>query len=305
MDEAIFTSADGIEIFYRRWRPDGRQRGSVLIAHGASEHSGRYARFASVLTAAGFGVYALDQRGHGRTGKSSGPGRMGARGQQGLLDDLAELERRARAEAPSAPVLLFGHSMGSLIAQAYAEQRGGGLAGLVLSGSLGVMDGFAEIAAGLEAAVVAGQGDEALNLLGALNAAFEPARTGFDWLSRDPREVDAYIADPFCGDNWPLSNGYMAQIFALAMTAMSEAAIAQIPKRLPVLLITGEADSASNMALQVRELEKLLRAAGLAVTANYYAEARHELLNETNRDAVHADVVAWLDGVAPLRAGGA
>lgn len=297
MDEAIFRSADGIEIFYRRWRPDGRPRGSVLIAHGASEHSGRYARLANALTAGGFGVYALDQRGHGRTGKSSRPGRMGPRGQLGLLDDLAELERRARAEQPRLPVVLFGHSMGSLIAQAYAEQRGGELAGLVLSGSLGILDGLAEIAAGLAAAVAAGQGDAALNLLGGFNAAFEPARTGFDWLSRDPREVDAYIADPFCGDNWPLTNGYMAQIFELAMTAMSEASIAQIPKRLPVLLITGEADPASNMALQVRELEKRMRAASLDVTARYYAEARHELLNETNRDEVHADVVAWLERV--------
>ena len=132
-------------------------------------------------------------------------------------------------------------------------------------------------------------------MLGSFNTRFEPARTRFDWLSRDPREVDAYIADRYCGDSWPLSYSYVVEIMRMASDTMQAPAIARIPKALPVLLITGEADPASNMAVQVRELERRLRAARLGVTARYYAEARHELLNETNREEVHKDVVAWLE----------
>jgi len=295
LDEATFTGSDGAEVFYRRWLPDRPARASLLIAHGASEHSARYARFAGALRTAGFAVWALDQRGHGHTGEKHGPGRLPARGREALLGDLRAFEQLARTAAPNAPVALFGHSMGSLIAQAYAEAHGAGLGALVLSGSLGAIDGPSELLAPLEAAVAAGQGDAPVDLLGSFNAAFEPARTRFDWLSRDPREVDAYIADRFCGDSWPLTFGYVAEIMRMADDTMRAEAIARIPSGLPVLLITGEADPASNMAAQVRELERRLRGAGLAVTANYYADARHELLNETNRDDVQADVIAWLE----------
>lgn len=295
MQEHWLRAADGCEIFHRSWDAAGPVRAVVLIAHGASEHSGRYARFAAALGEAGYATYAIDHRGHGRTGSSTGPGRLGARGVAGLLEDLHALAAHAARAHPGVPVVLFGHSMGSLIAQAYAEAHGRELAGLVLSGSTGPLDAQGELPTGIRAAVAAGLGDAPCDLLSGFNAGFEPARTRFDWLSRDPAEVDAYVADPFCGDEWPLSNGYVDEILRMADGAMSEPAIDRIPGRLPVLLITGEADAASNNATAVRELERRLRGAGRSVTALYYPEARHELLNELNRDAVQADVLAWLE----------
>lgn len=299
MDELVFTSADDVEVFYRRWLPDAPVRAVVLVVHGASEHSGRYARLASVLCREGCAVYAPDLRGHGRTAASTGFGRMGGAGMDGLLADVDEIARRARAEFPSRPVVLFGHSMGALVAQAYVERSGDELAAYVLSGSGGVPEDDAEMASVIGDAVEAGMGAEPLDMLGEFNANFEPARTRYDWLSRDAEEVDKYVADPWCGDDAPLTYGFAASLVETAATVMEPDGIARVPKHLPVLLITGEVDPVSNGGAQVRELERRLRAAGLDVTANYYADARHELLNDVNRDEVHADIVAWLTGVIP------
>ena len=299
MDELSFTADDDVTVFYRRWMPNDPVRGVVLIVHGASEHSGRYARFAEVLRDEGCAVSALDLRGPGRTADSTGRGRMGARGMDGVLADVHELAARARAEFPSVPVVLFGHSMGSLIAQAYVERSGDALAGYILSGSAGVSERVAEMSTMMHDAVSAGMGDEPLEILGGFNANFEPARTQYDWLSRDTDEVDKYIADPFCGDDVPLTYGFVAGLIDTLATSMEPDMLARVPKHLRVLLVTGEADPTSNGAAQVRELEQRLRDAGLDVTARYYVDARHELLNEINRDEVHADIVAWLTRVMP------
>ena len=301
MEEQSFTAADGVDIFYRRWAPDGAVRAVVLIVHGASEHSGRYERFAAVLGHEGYAVFAPDLRGHGRTAASTGTGRLGERGMDGVLHDLDTLADLARAEFPSLPIVLFGHSMGSLIAQAYVERSGEAFAGYVLSGSGGVVEGVGEIVALVHEAVNAGLADEPFDMLSGHNTGFEPARTTYDWLSRDADEVDKYVADPSCGSDAPLTYGFIAGMVETAATVMEPDAVDRIPKHLPVLLITGERDPVSDGALRVRVLEQRLRDAGLDVTARYYADARHELLNETNRDEVHADITKWLARVIAKR----
>lgn len=296
--DATFNDSDGIDVFYRSWRI-GQPRGTVVIAHGASEHSGRYGRFAAALNEAGFDSYAIDHRGHGRTADSTGKGIIGARGTDGVLDDLGLLIDIAHAGS-SAPVVLFGHSMGSIFTQAFVERRSADLAGYVLSGCPGPLaEGFGELLEGVIAAAEGGMADEPLDVLGGFNDAFEPARTPYDWLSRDEAEVDAYIADPLCGDGVPLTYGYVASMLGASSEVMTPAGVASTPSNLPVLLVTGEQDPVGGMGVQVRELEGSLRAAGLAVTAHYYADARHELLNETNRDQVTADIVAWLRATMP------
>jgi alpha-beta hydrolase superfamily lysophospholipase len=296
VEESQFTDADGVDVFYRSWSPEGSARAAVVVVHGASEHSGRYARFAETLCDSGYAVAALDQRGHGRTAESTGPGQPGPRGVEGLLDDVSELIARVRAVDPDRPVILFGHSMGSLVTQAFVERHGDDLAAYVLSGTTGALSDGAEMADGIRQAVAAGMVDEPLTILGEFNAAFEPGRTQFDWLSRDDDEVDRYVADPLCGDDLPLTYGFVACMLELA-EAMEPTGIARVPKHLPLLLIAGKCDPVSANAAQVRELEQRSRDAGLDVTARYYAGARHELLNETNRDAVQADVLEWLDHV--------
>ncbi|MFW3168409.1 alpha/beta fold hydrolase [Geodermatophilus sp. CPCC 206100] len=289
-------AADGVRLVYRRWLPEGAVRGTVQVVHGASEHSGRYARLAGALTARGIAVAALDLRGHGRTAEATGPGRFGPGGGAALTADVRALQEVAAAEHPGVPRVLLGHSMGSVVALAAAEESGGDLAGLVLTGPIGVAPHLAESVAVLEASVAAGAGDASLDALGAFNQPFEPARTPFDWLSRDPAEVDAYLADPYCGDRMPLTTAYAAGVFGLSVRAASEEGVAALPAGLPVLLLAGRRDPVGGVdAAQVTALAGLLTARGLPVELHVYEDARHEVLNETNRDEVTADLLTWLD----------
>src|SRR3954469_14168297 len=159
MEERTFVDAYGIEVF-TRWWPIDSPRGVVLIAHGASEHSGRYDRFARALNDAGFAAVALDHRGHGRTAPSSPRGVMGAGGGQAVVDDLHELRSSARSTfGADVPVFLFGHSMGSLIALGYLAQHADGLAGSVLCGAPANIDDAAAIGPLLQGFADAGMRD--------------------------------------------------------------------------------------------------------------------------------------------------
>jgi alpha-beta hydrolase superfamily lysophospholipase len=298
-DLHTLDSAGGVLVHYRRWLPDGDVRGTVQVVHGASEHSGRYDRLAAALTGAGLAVYAMDLRGHGRTAEGTGTGRFGPPGVDGVLADVRALHQVTAQAHPGVPRVLLGHSMGTIVALAAAEADGGDLAGLVLSGPLGADPALAGTVAQLEAAVAAGQGDELLDL-GSFNQPFEPARTRYDWLSRDEAEVDAYLADPLAGDEMPLTYDYAAGVFGMNVRATTPEGVAQLPDGLPVLLLCGQRDPVGGAeAGNVTALAGLLRDRGLPVEQHVYPEARHEVFNETNRDEVVADLLGWLDERLP------
>src|SRR3954454_17817051 len=172
-DTDTFVDRDGVTITFRRWLPSGAARAIVQIAHGASEHSEPYARFASFLKTRGYAVFAEDHRGHGLTAASTGVGRGGPRGWEGMVDDLQTVNELARKEVGDLPVVLFGHSMGSFLAQRFIQRYGDELAGVVLSGSSGGLAGLAETVAALETMPQ----DDPAPIFGPLNAGFEPART--------------------------------------------------------------------------------------------------------------------------------
>jgi alpha-beta hydrolase superfamily lysophospholipase len=296
VDERTWVDEHGIEVF-ARWWTIADPRGLVVISHGASEHSGRYDRFARALNAAGYAAVAIDHRGHGVTGRATGAGIMGPPGGIAVVDDLHELRAAAEAEVGAdVPVLFFGHSLGSLIGLAYLLDHSTGLAGAVLCGLPLDVETAAATGPVLEGFAAAGLRDEPVaDLLAGNNVTFEPARTAYDWLSRDPAEVDAYVADPLCGDGNPLTYGYLIDLFAI---------VAPAPGRLgeiacPVLLIAGAQDPAAGMGAHPTALGKALAAAGIENDLALYEDARHELLNETNRDEVTADVIAWLDRCVP------
>jgi alpha-beta hydrolase superfamily lysophospholipase len=292
----VIESVGGVHVTYRRWLPRGEIRATIQLVHGASEHSGRYERLAAALTGAGLAVYAMDLRGHGRTAEGTGTGRFGAPGVDGVLDDVRALHLVAAEQHPGVPRLLLGHSMGSVIALAAAEQDGGDLAGLVLSGPLGVDPHLVDTVSQLEVALAAGMADQPLNVLGPFNAAFEPARTPYDWLSRDEAEVDAYVADPLSGDDMPLTYNYATRVFGLNIRAAGAEGVAELPDGLPVLLLSGQHDPVGGAdAAQVTALAGLLRDRGLPVEQHVYPGARHEVFNETNRAEVVADLLAWID----------
>ena len=290
-------AADGVRLAERRWRPDGEVTGTIQLVHGLSEHAGRYERLAGALTARGLAVAALDQRGHGRTAESTGPGAFGeGAGSDAVLDDVRDLGERLAADHPGVPRFLLGHSLGSAVALASAARDGAGLDGLVLSGPLGTAPGLAAAVPELQAAVAAGMGDQPMAVLGAFNAPFEPARTPYDWLTRDPAEVDAYLADPLCGDDMPPTYGYGAGMFELIARSASPESLDRLPPGLPVLVLSGSRDPVGGEEAEyVTALAELLRERGLSVEQHVYPDARHEVFNETNRDEVTADLLAWLE----------
>jgi len=269
------------------------------MEHGAAEHALRYERLARILNQHGYIVYADDHRGHGTTaGTMDQAGICGPGGWNGMVADTKLLSDIIKEKHPDIPLFLFGHSMGSLMAQQYIQNWGEGLAGVILSGSTGVsivdepVIAMAEQAAKSEA--VDQPSELFMGLFATMNQPFEPVSTPFDWLSRDDAEVQKYVDDQWCG--FPFSNG-MAYEFLYGMANLFDPANeARIPKDLPVYIISGEMDPVGVndgvAALANRYKDEL----GIVdVSYHLYPGARHEILNETNRDEVHADIVAWLD----------
>jgi alpha-beta hydrolase superfamily lysophospholipase len=295
---------DGVAVFVRRWLPDAPPRAVVQIAHGVAEHSGRYARLAGALTGAGLAVYAGDHRGHGLTARTSEDlGFFAERqGWRRCVGDLWQLNRRIAAELPGLPIVLVGHSMGSFMAQHFIADHGDALAGVVLAGSAGGLpagSGIARMLARIERLRVGARGSsEWLGRLtfGAFNKQFEPARTPFDWLSRDEAEIDDYVDDPLCAHL--LSVQLTIDVLDGIGDATSAARQARIPKGLPIHVVAGTQDPVGQNTKSLMGLLAAYRAAGLQhVTHKFYAGARHELFHEINRDQVMRDVLAWLQSV--------
>ena len=276
---------DGTTVAGYRWEPDGPPRGVVHLTHGVGEHLRRYEHLAHVLTGAGFVVQGHDSRGHGATiAEGAEPGVIGADGWRGTVDDLDVLVTRAREEWPGLPVVLFGHSMGSFAIQQYLLDHSSCIDAVALCGTaaLDLIEPGMDLDAGLD--------------LSAFNAPFEPGRTGFEWLSRDEAQVDAYVADPLCGFGYDVEG--LKAVFEGARAAADPARLAAIRSDLPVYITVGDADPVNGALALVRVLVERYRDAGITdVELHTYPGARHEVLNETNRDEVEADLVRWLDRV--------
>lgn len=293
------NTTDDCSLHVHRWHGAAPPRAVLMVAHGLAEHGGRYGRFAEALLAAGIEVYAHDQRGHGL---SSEPALLGhfadEDGWDKLVRDLAALNHHIRQQHPGAPIFLFAHSMGSYVAQSYLMRHSCSLQGAILSGSNYqplALYRSAELVARFERWRQGPRGRSALIewlSFGAFNKAFKPARTRFDWLSRDATEVDRYIADPLCG--FRCSNQLWLDLLGGLQQITPVEHLAQIDSQLPLLIIGGNRDPVSQ-GHRLDDLADALRTAGMQdITLRLYADARHELLNETNREEITADLLCWL-----------
>jgi alpha-beta hydrolase superfamily lysophospholipase len=271
------TTADDIALQTFRWAPEGEPRAVVQVQHGLAEHAARYRRFAEALAAAGYLVYAPDARGSGRTAAGR-YGDWGPDGWPGWVDDLARLNARIRRDNPALKLALFGHSMGSFASQQYVLDHSGDIDALVLSGTTEV-SGLADML----------DTDEPADL-SAFNAPFVN-RTGYEWLSRDEDEVDKYVADEACG----FVSARLVGIGTLTQAADPQR-LAGIRKDLPVLLVSGTDDPLAGGGAAVELVAARYRDSGIRdVQVRLYPGARHEVLNEINRDEVTADIIAFLD----------
>ncbi len=295
-------TSDGNRLAVHRWIPDGATKAVIQISHGMAEYAMRYERFAEEARARGFAVYAADHRGHGLTAGSLD--RLGhladEKGFFRVAEDQMELTDVIKTRHPDRSVILYGHSFGSFVAQWYLTRYAGKIDGCVLTGTRG--PDFPLVAAGhlvARLACLRSKGRTPSRFLtqmsfGACNKRIPDARSENAWLSRDAEEVEKYDASPWSG--FTCTAGFFRDMTEGLLSIHKKGEMAKIPRSLPVFLAVGEGDPISNYGKTVKRLEKRYKALGLnAVSSRYYPEARHELLNEVNRDEVTRDILGWIE----------
>ncbi len=309
MFDETFTldSPTGAALHTYRARARGRARGIVLVLHGLAEHAGRYGRFAGELAQAGFHVLANDHRGHGQTSARDAPlGRFAGReGARKVIADIRAVEALARRDHPGLPLVLFGHSMGGLVALNVAQAEGpriDGLAAWNCDINPGPALRVARLALAAERMLKGSDVPSAILARATFEAwgrTVSPRRTGFDWLSHDAAAVDAYCADPLCGFRPSVS--MMDDVVTLIREGGSKAGLSRLPRAMPLHLLGGRDDPATDGGKAVEALARRLDALGFASVERVLLDgARHETLNESEpvRARGMAALTEWLGRVA-------
>ena len=302
--EFTYPSSDGIhQVHAAEWTPEnGGPRAVVQLVHGISEYILRYDGFARFLADHGFVVVGNDHLGHG--GTATGPEEYGFLAEKDgwahITDDVRLLRVLTGERYSGLPYFLMGHSMGSFVARTYLIRWPGTLDGCILSGT------------GQESAATVSFGKAVLAMFGAIrgyrvpckffndlsigmyNRKFAPNRTGADWISRDNNVVDAYVADPLC--SFLPTAGMSRDMMEGLQFIADQNNLARMDPDLPVYFFSGDRDPVGSMGEGVRKVYGFFQDAGVRdVTMKLYPGGRHEMLNETNRDQVYQDVLAWLE----------
>ena len=275
--DRTFVDAKGVTIHYYTWAAP-KPKGVLQLAHGLGEYATRYEGLAQALVKAGYSVYADDHRGHGRTGVEQHLGNMklmgklGPGGLRATIEEVRQLTTIIRSENPGLPVAILGHSWGSLMVQDILNHHAADYDAAILTGTAYRQAG----------SMNAGQ----------LNAKFKHlGTTGSEWLSRDPAVSQAFLDDPltFYADTLKL----FGLIDGLRLFGVPTK---HIEKDIPLLIVIGSEDPLGGEK-SVRTLaEKYISRSRLTdVEVIIYQGARHEIFNETNKEEVIADLVAWLD----------
>ena len=289
MQEFTYKNISGIE-----WKIDNPKK-VVVISHGMAEHAKRYDYFATKLNEAGFAVYAIDQIGHGGAIKDNRghwePGDFNR-----CVENLYTLVGKAKEEYPDRPVILFGHSMGSFLSQQFIKVHGDAIEKVILSGSAktGSLHKMGKFISSFFSGGDQKKENKFLNNLsfGSYNKDFAPNRTDFDWLSRDNEQVDKYVADPLCG--YCCTTGFFRE-FLKGLAQLNEN-LEFIPKELPIYIMSGSKDPVGAAGRDVKSLYEMYKDLGIKdVEMKLYEDGRHEMLNETNKDEVIADIVNYLN----------
>jgi alpha-beta hydrolase superfamily lysophospholipase len=301
-EKTVFRSATGAALSLRHEAARGDAAGVVQINHGLAEHSARYATFASELSDAGFHVYAHDHRGHGFTeAPDAPPGSFDAKGNGAslVIDDIASVHAMIAENHPGLPVFIFGHSMGGLVTLNYLLRHPDSVAGAAIwnaNFSAGLLGRVAQGLLGWERFRLGS--DVPSRILPALTfdqwaKSVKDRRTDFDWLSHDEQVVDDYVADPLCG--WYASVGMWQDVFRFVFAGADDRKLGRIPRDLPLHLIGGDRDPATDGGKAVAALASRLKRLGFnAVKSRVLPETRHESLNDTISREITGEVIDWL-----------
>lgn len=288
------------------WRPEGEVLAVLQITHGMMEHIDRYDQFAAWMAELGIAVVGHDHRGHGKTGAVTDLSFFGeSKGNVYLVQDLLRVTKMMKREYPDVPHILMGHSMGSFITRRYLTIHGKQLDGAILMGTGGqplALAVLGKMAAGLIGLVKGKRYQSPLlrqMVLGSYNKAFKPNRTVCDWLSRDEDMVDAYLQDPYCGVSFTCQ-AYV-DFFHILIDLGMKRQFHNIPKELPLLVISGADDPVGDFGKGVEKVYDQLVDLGMeAVAIRLYPGARHEILNEINREEVFEDIFYWIKDVCRM-----
>lgn len=303
--QTALKSPSGAELnLYYQPAANNHECGIIHINHGLAEHAARYARFASFLAKRGFHVYAHDHRGHGYTRASDAPsGVFGSKnGTELVLKDVSAVHEQVLNIHSSLPLIMFGHSMGGLITLNYVLRHPERIRAAAVWNANFSAGLVGRVAQGLLAYERMRLGSDAVsNILPTLTfrawaKKVKNNKTMFDWLSRDPVEVEKYIRDPLCG--WDASVGMWDCLFDLIFFGANDRNYPVEARSIPFHLVGGGQDPATDNGRAVTDLAKRMRRLGFAdVTGRIYEDTRHESLNEINRDGIMEDFSAWANRV--------
>lgn len=284
-----------------RWEPEGSPIAVLQIVHGVAEYAARYDAFASYMASLGFLVVAEDHMGHGDSVDDDGTLGYFEGGWFKAVADVHRLLSYTRMECPDVPYILLGHSMGSFMVRTLlAKYPKCGVSAAIISGTAWMHRGI--INSGIAAATVVGKKNgykkpsKFLNdmMFGGYNRRVEHQRTASDWLTRDNKCVDAYVADPLCG--FTITAGLAKDMLTGLLYIQEPEHLAKMPKNLPVLFISGSEDPVGNYGAGVKQAAQAFIAAGMEnVSQRLYPLCRHEVLNELNKEEVWQNILDWLN----------
>ena len=301
IDFTLPSSAPGRMLHAFRCVPEGEVRAIVQLSHGMVEFIDRYKPLAEYLAARGILVTGNDHLGHGGSIRTRADYGYFAEpdGNRAVLDDLRAMTVLTKQLYPGVPYFLLGHSMGSFYARQYLCEWGSELDGAIILGTgfqPKALVAFARTVCRVLAVFFGWQHRSRLvaelSFLG-YNKGLE-GRTTHDWLNRDQAEVDKYLAEERCTFTFTLNAYY--SMFSGILRLHDPAFLARMPKDLPLLFLSGDADPVGEQGKGVRRAIQSLKDAGVQnIESIFYPGARHELLVETNKLEVFADIAAWLD----------
>lgn len=300
--EYSVPSKSGIaDVYARMWLPESKPCAIIQIAHGMAEHGERYKAFAEYLCGKGFAVLVDDHIGHGKSVKSDdGLGYFGENGGwDAFIEDERALTEIIKTEYPDTPVIFFGHSMGSFIAREYIRRYGRDerIKAAVICGTSG-KNPASGIAIKLAGAIakIKGSGHRSKFIdsvaFGTYNSRIKNARTNFDWLTRDEKIVDEYIADKYCGFLFTAA-GYK-DLFTVLDTVSGKEWYSGVANELPLMIIAGEEDPVGAYGKGIKQVyNDLMQSGQKDVTLKLYPGMRHEILNEFGKEKVFEDIALW------------
>lgn len=295
MENFTFTGKNGCQIAAAK-SVVPQAKGVVQIVHGIAEHKERYESFCKYLNQNGYSVYLHDHRGHGGS-RTEKPGYTTEKnGWKIMVDEIRILSDIIKNENPQLPLFLFGHSMGSFLVRTYAIENSDCLNGLIVCATGGPMPFLSFVGhtvARIQKKLSGGK--KTAHFINKLSlGGYSKFYGGNNWLSRDRKTIEDYENDELCG--FIPTVALFENLLYGTRFVNARKNIARMRKTLPVLLIAGDGDPVGNFGKGVLKVETLFRQAGMNdVECKIYSEARHELLNETNKSEVMSDILNWIE----------